>query len=357
MRVRPGPPGDRRFDTTHRGIPPPVSRVEPLWMRSDERGDYLAVLNRLRRVLRIGAYSHKTEEAYYSWARRFLRFVEPLPVEAIGVEHVAQFVDQQRECSLAPTSRNQAASALTFLLKEILGIEDVRSVPRAKEARRMASVLSPREVERVFTHLSGKYRLIGMTIYGTGARVSEASALRVKDIDFDLMQVAIRGGKGNKDRWTLLPDRIRPALQRQVERVHQVHRDDRKRGGGWVSLPDALHRKDPKAGFRLGWQFLFPASRWTVDEKTERSGRYHLHKSAVQRQVKRAGIAAGIAKSVTPHVLRRTFATEMFRAGCDPSTLMNLLGHNDIRTTMRYIRPVTDAGQHLKSPLDLPVRD
>ena len=112
-------------------------------MRPDQRGDYLAVLNRLHRVLRIGAYSHKTEEAYYRWARRFLTFVEPLSVEAIGVGHVAQFLDQQRECSLAPTSRNQAASALTFLLKEILGIEDVRSVPRAREAKRIASVLSP----------------------------------------------------------------------------------------------------------------------------------------------------------------------------------------------------------------------
>ena len=101
--------------------------------------------------------------------------------------------------------------------------------------------------------------------------MGEASALRIKDIDFDLMQVAIRGGKGNKDRWTLLPDRIRPALRRQVEHVRQVHRDDRKRSGGWVSLPGALHRKDPNAGFRLGWQFLFPASRWTVDEKTGRS--------------------------------------------------------------------------------------
>lgn len=326
-------------------------------MRFDERGDHLAVLDRLRRVLRMAAYSRKTEEAYCHWAKKFLRFVEPVPIEAIAVGHVAQFLEQQMKRSLAPTSRNQAASALTFLLKEVLGIEDVRSVPRAREAKRMLGVLSPREVERVFTHLSGKYRLIGMTIYGTGARVSEAAALRVKDIDFDLMQVAIRGGKGDKDRWTILPDRIRPALQRQVGRVREVHRADRKRSGGWVSLPGALHRKDPNAGFRLGWQFLFPSSRWTVDEKTGRSGRYHLHQSAIQRQVKRAGLAAGITKAVTPHVLRRTFATEMSRAGCDVSTLMTLLGHNDIRTTMRYIRPVTDAGRHLRSPLDLPVRD
>jgi len=196
-----------------------------------------------------------------------------------------------------------------------------------------------------------------MTIYGTGVRVSEAVALRVKDIDFDLAQVAVRGGKGNKDRWTLLPDRVCPALKRQIQLVRQLHRSDRARGTGWASLPGALHRKDPGAGFRLGWQFLFPASRLLTDRKSGKSGRHHLHTTAVQRQIKRAGLAAGITKPATPHTLRRTFATEIFRAGCDPATLQRLLGHNDIRTTMHYVRPVTDAGAHIRSPLDLPIRD
>jgi len=283
--------------------------------------------------------------------------VGPVPIEAIGVLRVERFLDHQTECALAPKSRNQAASALTFFLREVLEIEDVDPIPRAREPKSLPSVLSPGEVERLFTHLSGKYRLIGMTIYGTGARVSEALALRVKDIDFDLAQVAVRGGKGHKDRWTVLPDRIRPALTRQIELVRRLQRDDRKRGGGWASLPGALHRKDPGAGFRIGWQFLFPASRLTIDRKSGRSGRHHLHPTAVQRQIKRAGLAAGITKAVTPHTLRRTFATEMSRAGCDLATIQRLLGHNDIRTTMLYVRSVTDAGLHLRSPLDHPRRD
>ena len=326
-------------------------------MRSPPRRTAAAVLDRLRRVLRTRAYAAKTEEAYCRWVGRFLRFVEPVPIKAIGVGHVERFMDHQTRRSLAPKSRNQAASALTFFLREVLRIENVDSIPRARQPKSLPSVLSPREVERLFTHLAGKYRLIGMTIYGTGARVGEALALRVKDIDFDLAQVAIRDGKGHKDLWTLLPDRIRPALKRQIEHVRQSHRSDRERDAGWASLPGALHRKDPGAGFRLGWQFLFPASRLIVDQKSGRSGRHHLHITSVQRQIKRAGLAAGITKAVTPHALRRTFATEMFRAGCDPATLQSLLGHNDIRTTMHYIRPVTDTGQHIRSPLDLPRRD
>ena len=333
------------------------ARDEAWWMRFHPDGASAEALDRLRRVLQTRGYAAKTEEAYCRWVERFLKFVGPVPIEAIGVLHVERFLDHQTERALAPKSRNQAASALTFFLREVLEIEDVDPIPRAREPKSLPSVLSPGEVERLFTHLSGKYRLIGMTIYGTGVRVSEALALRVKDIDFDLAQVAVRGGKGRKDRMTVLPDRIRPALTRQIELVQQLHRGDRKRGSGWASLPGALHRKDPGAGFRIGWQFLFPASRSIVDRKSGRSGRHHLHPTAVQRQIKRAGLAAGITKDVTPHTLRRTFATEMSRAGCDLATIQRLLGHNDIRTTMRYIRSVTDAGLHLRSPLDHPRRD
>jgi integron integrase len=292
----------------------------------------VALLERLHQLLRTRGYASKTEDAYSRWVGRFLGFIGPLPASGITVRHVEQFLDYQTERALAPKSRNQAASALSFFLREVLGVEDVLDVPRARQPKTLPTVLSPREVERVFLQLSGKYRLIGMTIYGTGARVGEAAALRVKDVDFDLEQVTIRGGKGHKDRWVPLPDRIRPALNRQVERVEHSRRIDRKRGGGWAALPHALHRKDPGAGFRLSWQFLFPASRPVVDPKTDRIGRYHIHTTAIQRQIKRAGQAAGILKTVTPHTLRRTFATEMFRAGCDPATLQRLLGHNDIRT-------------------------
>jgi len=333
------------------------ARDEAWWMRFHPDGASAQALDRLRRLLHTRAYAAKTEQAYRRWVERFLKFVGAIPIETIGMAHVERFLDHLTERDLSAKSRNQAASALTFFLREVLGLEDIDSIPRARQPETLPTVLSLGEVERLFTQLSGKYRLIGMMIYGTGVRVSEALALRVKDIDFDLAQVAVRGGKGQKDRMTVLPDRSRPVLTRQIELVRQLHRGDRKRGSGWASLPGALHRKDPGAGFRFGWQFLFPASRLIADKKSGSRGRHHLHPTAVQRQIKRAGLAAGITKAVTPHALRRTFATEMSRAGCDLATIQRLLGHNDIRTTMRYVRSVTDTGLHLRSPLDHPRRD
>jgi integrase len=189
-------------------------------------------------------------------------------------------------------------------------------------------------------------------MYGSGLRLTEAHRLRVKDIDLDLMQITVREGKGGKDRWVMLPGRLVPELHRQVERVQKQHEDDRRRGAGWVVLPHALARKDPTAGYDLGWQFVFPASQWSVDPVTRRRGRYYLNPSAVQRAVKKAGKTCGIPKPVTCHTLRRTFATQMLRAGYDVRSVQRVMGHRDVRTTMIYIEAITDTGVGMRSPLD-----
>jgi integrase len=191
-------------------------------------------------------------------------------------------------------------------------------------------------------------------MYGTGARLTECHQLRVKDIDFDLLQIAIRDGKGGMDRWVMLPERLGPALRRQVSRSRELHQEDRRRGGGWAQLPGALDRKDPGAGYDLAWQFLFPASRWSRDPATSRKGRYHLNPTAMQKQMKVAARASGITKSVTCHTLRRSFATQMLRAGYDARSVQKLMGHKDIRTTMIYVQAITDAGLGMRSPLDQP---
>ncbi len=152
----------------------------------------------------------------------------------------------------------------------------------------------------------------------------------------------------------MLPEALGPALRRQVDRVGAQHAEDRKRGGGWAQLPGALHRKDPGAGYHLGWQFLFPSSRWSRDPATRRHGRYHLAPSATQRKMKEAARLSGITKPVTCHTLRRSFATEMLRSGYDVRSVQKLMGHNDIRTTMIYVQAITDAGLSVRSPLDRP---
>jgi len=174
-------------------------------------------------------------------------------VDQLSRTEVERFLAHLTEAGrLAPKSRNQATSALAFLFREVLRRDELRTMPRAKEPKRVPAVLSHRQATLVLEQLSGKYRLLASLMYGTGLRLTEAHQLRVKDIDFDLMQITVRDGKGGKDRWVMLPDRLVPELHRQIERVRKRHEDDRRRGAGWVVLPHALARKDPTAGYDLG---------------------------------------------------------------------------------------------------------
>jgi integron integrase len=304
-------------------------------------------------LLRVRSYSRRTVETYLRWVARFLRANRQRPLERLGRLEVEQFLaDLTHARNLAPKSRNQATSALAFFFREVLGRDALKGMPRAKEPKRVPSVLSHRQATLVPGQLSGKYRLLASLMYGAGLRLTEAHQLRLKDIDFDLMQITVRDGKGAKDRWVMLPDRVVPLLRRHIEAVRNRHEDDLRRGAGWAPLPNALARKDRTAGYQPAWQFLFPASRWSRDAVTGRRGRRHLNPSALQREVKRAGKAAGIPKPVTCHVLRRTFAAQMLRAGYDVRTVQRVMGHSDVRTTMIYIEAITDTGIGLRSPLD-----
>jgi integron integrase len=317
------------------------------------RGEAHRVLAEVQRVIQLRGYSERTRDTYLRWIERFLKASPERSIDALGRADVERFLVQLTQSHrLAPKSRNQASSALAFFFREVLGRDELRTMPRAREPKRVPSVLSHRQVTLVLSRLSGKYRLLGSLMYGAGLRLTEAHQVRVKDIDFDLMQITVRDGKGAKDRWVMLPGRLIPALRRQVDRVTALHQDDRSRGAGWAALPHALARKDPTAGFELAWQFVFPASRWSTDPATNREGRHHLNPSATQREVKKAGKAARIPKPVTSHTLRRSFATQMLRAGYDVRSVQKLMGHRDVRTTMIYVEAVTDAGIAMRSPLD-----
>jgi integron integrase len=289
------------------------------------------------------------------WVLRFVRENRGRQASTLNRRDVESFLHQlMSRDRLAPKSRNQAASALAFFFREILGRDELATMPRAKEPQRAPSVLSHRQVGLVLEELSGKYRLLASLMYGTGLRLSEAHRLRLKDIDFDLYQIAVRDGKGAKDRWVMLPERLVPPLKSQERAVCTQHRKDVAAGAGWVALPHALDRKDKAAGFDAGWQYLFPSRRMSVDAATGRRGRLHLSPTAMQREIKKASRATGIIKPVTCHTLRRSFATQMLRAGYDARSVQRLMGHRDIRTTMLYVQAVTDAGIGMRSPLDRP---
>jgi integron integrase len=355
-------PASRRSPVTRRQErPAPDDRAAASGSGSavpDDDGaiDSPQLLETMRRSIGALGYSRKTERAYLGWARRFLAFLRRgEPVGAANALHARAFLEHLAvHGRLAARSRNQAASALGFLFREVLGTDEPLDLPRAKGPRRMPLVLTHREVLRILRQLTGKYFLIGVLLYSAGLRVEECLRLRVKDVDFELRQILVRDGKGRKDRYVPLATRAADLLRAQIARVRALHLRDRSDGAGWAPLPGALHRKDPGAGFELGWQWIFPGSTIGTDPATGRKGRRPLHVTAVQRQIKRAVRDSGIPKRATCHTFRHSFATESLRGGCDIRTLQSILGHNDVRTTMIYLHVVEQTGLAIRSPLDRP---
>jgi integron integrase len=313
------------------------------------------LLDRVREAVRARHYSRRTEETYVAWIRRYILFHgKRHPVE-MGAAEITQFLTALAvEGKVAAATQNQALSALLFLYREVLALEApwLDGLVRAKRPQRLPVVLSRDEVRAVLQRLEGTPRLMAYLLYGAGLRLLECCRLRVQDVDFGANQVIVRGGKGDKDRVTMLPAAVKADLARHLEVVRSQHQLDLQRGAGWVELPDALARKYPNAGREWAWQWVFPATRMYVDRVTGQRRRHHLHESVLQRAVKDAARLAGLAKRAGPHTLRHSFATHLLEDGHDIRTVQELLGHQDVSTTMIYTHVLNRGPAAVRSPAD-----
>jgi integron integrase len=207
-------------------------------------------------------------------------------------------------------------------------------------------------VSALLAQLHGVEWLAAALLYGSGLRLLEALTLRVKDVDLERRELRLRRAKGDRDRVAPLPERVQGPLREHLAGVRALHARDLALGFGAVALPGALARKLPSASREWAWQWVFPASRRYVDASAGTERRHHLHETVVQRAVKRAAARAGIAKRVSCHALRHSFATYLLETGTDIRTLQELLGHRNVQTTMVYTHVLNRGAQGVRSPLD-----
>lgn len=313
------------------------------------------VLNKMADMMKLQRLSRWTIKAYIEWVGKFSDYCHSYPdgshEEKIG-GFLSQLVNQQH---IAAATQKQALCAIVYLFKHVLKIElgDI-SFCKSRRMVRLPEVFSRNEVWRVLDNMDGVGWLWGAFMYGCGLRLEECSQLRVKDVDVDRRIVTVRDGKGGKDRTVVLPELIVEPVQKQLGRMFVLHEDFAARKIP-VMLPDSLDKKYPNAPFSWEWFWLFPAQAPPKDPKW--GGKlYHVHKTAIQKRVRRAIIAARIPKKAGCHTFRHSFAThwlENAEGSHDVAIkrLQDLMGHKDVKTTMVYLHLIQRRSDVI-SPLD-----
>ncbi len=284
----------------------------------------------------------------------------------MGVVEVQAFLSMlASERRVAAATHRQALSALLFLYREVLGVDMpwMQQLGRPVPHKRIPVVLTHVEVQTLLARMSekkggggegggGVTSLLAHLLYGTGMRLLEGVRLRVKDVDLVRQVIVVRDGKGGKDRVVMLPRALDAPLRAQLQRAHRLWQEDRDRGRAGVYLPHALAAKYKRAAESWSWFWVFPAATISSDPRSDAAHRHHLHEKRLQRDLRAAVAAAGIAKPATVHTLRHSFATHLLQAGTDIRTVQQLLGHADVSTTMIYTHVLKSAAAGTSSPLD-----
>ena len=309
------------------------------------------LLDRVRDAIAVRSYSVRTEEAYVGWIKRFIVFHGKRHPLDLGGGEVKTFLTHLAcDLKLSASTRNQAFSALLFLYREVLDQDQpwMERFQRAKGAARSPVVLSQEEIAALLTQVDGTVGLMLELLYGAGLRLMECVRLRIRDLDFERLQVTVRNGKGDRDRFTVMPECLAMPLRKQVARVAHLHRRDLVSGFGAAALVDG---RRPDTARDVGWQFVFPSARIVQDPASGSLQRAHRDPQRLQRALRRAARAAKIDRPITCHTLRHAFATHLLASGEDIRTVQELLGHKYVSTTMRYTHVIELCGRRISSPL------
>ncbi|MEE3314945.1 MAG: integron integrase [Treponema sp.] len=309
-------------------------------------------LSKMRDLLVAKHYSAQTLQKYLTWIRKYFDSPFSSEHEQNGIN--AFLTDLAVREHISASTQNQALAALLFYYRFVLedDPEKISPVVRAKKTVRIPIVFTRSEVQAVISRLSGSKRLAAKLMYGTGMRIGEVLCLRILDIDFGMNEIIVRHGKGDKDRHVMLPQSLVPELKEQIETVREIHDKDLAEGWGAVAIPNALSKKYPDAAKSFKWQWVFPQKNRWKNQTTGAQGRFHLDESLLQRAVKIAVAETGINKNASCHTFRHSFATHLLENGYDIRTIQELLGHNDISTTMIYTHVLNKGSSGVISPLD-----
>jgi integron integrase len=316
----------------------------------------LKLMDQVREVLRYHHYAYRTEQTYCQWILRYIKyFGGKTHPRLLGAKNIEAFLSSlATEGKVAASTQRQALNAIVFLYKHVLDIhleEDIAPA-RGKRQKSPPTVMTQKEIQRLLAVMEGKPALMAMLIYGSGMRLMECIRLRIQDIDFGQNLIFVRGGKGGKDRTTILPENLHEEMLKQIAAVKSLHHRDLEEGFGEVYIPEALARKYPKASKQIGWQWVFPARERSRDPRSGKIVRHHVLESVLQKALKRAAEQAEINKRVSCHTLRHSFATHMLENGVNIRVLQELLGHADVKTTEIYTHVMSRDIRKLQSPLD-----
>ena len=281
---------------------------------------------RLIQALRGRQYRWRTEQTYREWSRRFVRWLEEqgLPWETAAEAEVKTFLsDLATRQRASASAQKQALNALVFLLREALGrtLGAFGDFTRARKVTRVPVVLTREECRRLFAALEGSTQLMAQLMYGGGLRLTELLGLRIKDMDLERRQIIVRGGKGDKDRVTVLPESLTERLRAHRERLRELHTEDQRQEVPGVWLPEGLERKYPQAGRSWEWQWVFPSRQLMKDPRTGVRRRHHVLDATFQHAIRQAARRAKLDKRATPHTLRHSFATHLLESGTDIDSL------------------------------------